>query len=424
MIVPTDTWNIEKGVTKQFWLTYHIPDGMPPGHYRGEISITPEHSQKSAVGVELEVLPFKLERPVHLAVGMTYFSPVQYSFFGEERFWKRVEAEFNDMRAHNMTSVQYTGIRMDDYPRMEKAFRLYRQAGFENPVYLLESYGAMCRLRREGIQWETEEFQSRYAQFIREFLDEAGRRNWPPIIINFGDEFTNDAIEEFGATVGKNLKKIPGIVTGADTIGYKEVKLLAPEVDILAFTNGWDGPTGVNRGKRLLKKETVDLIKGAGATPWLVNVAIDRFSNGYWFWKMVRLGVRGKMEWMYRGYNGMPFNSFDADPMRSMRSHIVYPGPDGTAIPSISYEWMRMGLDDLAYLYTLEKAIDAAREVPAKRTLVVTADDYIKKLADMIEDDMNKYRDKQTKDRFAWPVERYDVIRSQVVDMIIQLIKK
>ena len=424
MIVPTDSWNIEKDITKQFWLTYHVPDGMAPGLYTGEITVTPELAQKRVVEVDLEVLPFKLQRPAHLAVGMTYFSPVQYSFFGEERFWKRIEAEFKDMRAHNMTSVQYTGIRMDDYTRMGKAFRLYDQAGFENPVYLLESYGAMCRLRRDGIQWETEEFQSRYVQFIREFLDEAGRRNWSPIIINFGDEFTNEAIEEFGATVGKNLKKIPGIVTGADTIGYKEVKLLAPEVDILAFTNGWDGPTGVNRGKRLLKKETVDFIKGAGATPWLVNVAIDRFSNGYWFWKMVKLGVRGKMEWMYRGYNGMPFNSFDADPMRPMRSHIVYPGPDGTAIPSLNYEWMRMGLDDLAYLNTLEKAIEAAREEPAKRTLVEAADDYIKKLADSIEDDMNKYRDRQTKDRYTWPVERYDVIRSQVIDMIIQLIKK
>ena len=420
MIVPTNSWNIVKGVTKQFWLTYHVPDGMTPGLYTGEITVTPERARKSVVKIELNVLPFKLERPVNLAVGMTYFSPVQYSFFGEERFWKRIEAEFKDMRAHNMTSVQYTGIRMDDYPRMDNAFRLYREAGYENPVYLLESYGAMCRLRRNEIPWETHEFQSRYVQFVREFLEEAKRRNWPPIIINFGDEFTNRAIEEFGATVAKNLKKIPGIVTGADTTGFKEVKLLASEVDILAFTNGWDGPTGVNRGKRLLKKETVDLIKESGATPWLVNVAIDRFSNGYWFWKMVRLGVRGKMEWMYRGYNGMPFNSVDGDPMRS---HIVFPGPDGTSIPSVNYEWMRMGLDDLAYLNTLEKAIDAARDVPAKRSVVEAADAFIKELGDMIEDDMNKYRDKQTKNRYIWPVERYDVIRGQVADMIIQLIQ-
>jgi glycosyl hydrolase family 123 len=418
MIVPTDTWNIRKDITKQFWLTYHVPKEMMPGLYKGEISISPEKTEKTKVKVELEVLPFKLKRPTHLAVGMTYFSPVQYSYFGEDRFWKRMEAEFADMREHNMTCIQYTGIRMNDYDRIDKAFKLYRKAGFEHPVNLLESYGAMCRLRRRGILWDTEEFHAKYVQFIREFLEEAKRRNWPPIIINFGDEFTNQAIEEFGVKVARNLKKIPGIITGADSNGYKEVTLLAHEVDIVAFNNGWDGPKGVNRGKNLLKKETVDLIKKAGATPWLVNVAKDRFSNGYWFWKMVRLGVRGKMEWMYRGYNGMPFNSFDSYPMSG---HIVFPGPDGTAIPSLNYEWMRMGLDDFAYIYTLEQTIEDARKDPQKKHSIAKANVYIKKLDGLIEDDMNKYRDTQTKEKYTWPAERYDIIRSEIIDLILQL---
>ena len=421
MVVPTDTWNILNGVTKQFWLTYHVPEGMIHGLYKGDIYISPKKAEKAKIRVELEVLPFKLKRPTHLAVGMTYFSPVQYSYFGEERFWKRMEAEFADMRAHNMTCIQYTGIRMDDYDRIDKAFKLYQKAGFEHPANLLESYGAMARLRSDGIPWETKEFHVKYVQFIQEFLKEAKRRNWPPIIINFGDEFTNKAIEEFGARVARNLKRIPGIITSADCNGYKEVTLMASEVDIVAFNNGWDGPTGVNRGKKLLNKETVDLVKKAGATPWLVNVAKDRFSNGYWFWKMVRLGVRGKMEWMYRGYNGMPFNSFDANPMRG---HIVFPGPDGTAIPSLNYEWMRMGLDDLAYLYTLEQFIDASRKDPLKNFAVAKADAFIKKLDGMIEDDMNKYRDSHTKNKYTWPAERYDKIRIEIIDLILQLYKK
>ena len=130
---------------------------------------------------------------------------------------------------------------------------------------------------------------------------------------------------------------------------------MAPEVDIVAFNNGWDGPEQVNKGKKLLNKATVYYILAAGATPWLVNICMDRFSNGYWFWKMIRLGVRGKMEWMYRGYNGMPYNNFDAQPLHAPA---VYPGPGGTAVPSLDYEWMRIGLDDLAYLNTLEQAMD------------------------------------------------------------------
>jgi hypothetical protein len=322
------------------------------------------------------------------------------------------------MRAHNMTSIQYTGIRMDDYRRMDRVFSLYRKAGFEQPVYLLESYGVMRRLKRGGLQWDTEAFLDEYLQFMREFLEHAGPRGWPPVIINFGDEFTNRAMEAFGARLAGRLKTIPGIVTGADANGYREVVLMAPEVDILAFSNGWDGAQGINRGIRLLNQETVDLVRKAGATPWLVNVGKDRFSNGYWFWKMSRLGVRGKMEWIYRNYNGMPFNSFDADPALA---HSAYPGPGGTVIPSPAYESMRMGLDDLAYLYTLEQKLDAARGKTGNLSVVARADAFLRRLDGMIEDDMNLYLDPHTAQAFRWPVERYDEIRSDIIDLIIEL---
>jgi hypothetical protein len=418
MIVPTSQWNIRDGVSKQFWLTYQVPDDMPPGLYTGTIMINPEYADSTRLAVELQVLPFKLQRPAQLAIGMTYFSPVPYAATGEADFWLRMQAEFADMRAHNMTTVQYAGIRMDDYDRFGRALALYRNAGFEQPVTLLESHGAMWRLRRNGIPWESAEFHTQYVQFVRDFLEQGQLRQWPPVIINFGDEFTNRAMEEFGADVARHLKQIPGIVTSADANGYKEVELMAPEVDIVAFNNGWDGPEGVNEGKKLLNKGTVDLILNAGATPWLVNIGMDRFSNGYWFWKMIRLGVRGKMEWIYRSYNGMPFNTFDAEPLRA---HAVYPGPNGTAIPSLSYEWMRIGLDDLAYLYTLEQVVAGSRGDPEKALAVAAAEAFIHKLDSMIEDDMNKYRDHATRDSHRWPVERYDEVRDEVIELILRL---
>ncbi|MEN8205412.1 MAG: hypothetical protein ABFS24_05300 [Pseudomonadota bacterium] len=418
MIVPAGHWNIRKGVSKQFWLTWQVPDDMPAGEYTGTIGIKPAHAASSNIAVEIQVLPFSLQRPTQLAIGMTYFSPVQYAVNGEEAFWQRMQAEFADMRAHNMTTIQYTGIRMDDYDRIDRAFTLYREAGFEQPVNLLESHGAMERWRRNGIPRSSAEFQTEYVQLVREFLQQTEQYPWPRVIIGFGDEFTNRAQEEVGAEIARRLKEIPGIVTAADVNGYKEMTLLAPEVDIVAFNNGWDGPDRVNRGKRLLNKGTVDHILAAGATPWLVNVGMDRFSNGFWFWKMVGLGVRGKMEWMYRGYNGMPYSSFDAQPLRV---HAVYPGPDGTAIPSLDYEWMRMGLDDLAYLYTLEQLIEDSRGDPLKVSAVTAAEAFLHKLDGMIEDDMNKYRDRATRDSHQWPVEHYDELRSEVIDRILGL---
>jgi len=420
MIVPADTWVIRKGVTKQFWLTYHAAEDTPPGRYRGRLDIHPEHGHPTTLDVELELLPFRLQRPTQLAVGMTYFSPVQYSYFGAQRFWDRIAAEFADMRAHNMTAVQYAGLRMDDYTRIGRAFDLYRQAGFEQPVYLLESHGLLNRLRREGGDWASDAFDSRYVSLVRDFLQQARTRGWSPVIINFGDEFTNSASEDIGARLARSLKTIPGIVAGADANGYREIQLLAPLVDVLSFNNGWGGPTGVNQGRRLLNRKTVEFVLQAGATPWLVNIGIDRFSNGYWLWKMARLGIRGKMEWIYRNYNGMPYNSFDAQPLSG---HAVYPGPADMAVPTINYELMRIGLDDLAYLHTLELALASAREVPDKQALVKRADAFIAHLDASIEDDMNKYQDANTRKQYAWPIARFDEIRSEVTGLILQLLE-
>jgi hypothetical protein len=420
MIVPAEGCDIREGVARQFWLTLRVPEAAVPGVYTGRVRVAPERGEPVEIPLDVEVLPFKLSRPRHLSVGMTYFSPVPYAFFDEERFWERMQAEFRDMRAHNLTCVQFTGIRMDDYERMGRAFSLYREAGFENPLYLLESYGAMLQLQREGFAWNTDAFPARYSDFIRRFLDEGKKRGWPAVVINFGDEFTNSGIEEFGAEVARNLRRIPGIVTGADVNGFKEAALLAPLVDILAFNHGWDGPQGVNRGKRLLNRATVEMVSKAGATPWLVNVGIDRFSNGFWLWKMSKQGVRGKMEWIYRGYNGMPFDNFDAEPLAG---HIAYPGPAGGVIPSLEYEWMRIGLDDLAYLHTLEERIEAGRGLPSRRAAVAAAEAFIEKLAAEISDDMSVYLDRQGKVKAPWPAGRFDALRSQVADLILALQK-
>ncbi len=418
MVVPEDRWDIRKGVTRQFWLTYRVPEDLPAGHYTGSITIRPAHGQASRLAVQLEVLPFRLQRPTDLAIGMTYFSPAQYALLDETVFWSRVQAEFADMRAHNMTTIQYTGLHMDDYDRMGHALDLYRKAGFEQPVYLLESYAAMSRLQREGLEWGSEEFHQAYVPFIQAFLRQADERDWPPVIVNFGDEFTNRGIEEFGAEVARNLKQIPGIVTAADVNGYWEMKLLAPEVDILAFNDGWDGPRRVNAGRRMLNAETVATIQRAGATPWLVNIGMDRFTNGFWLWKMVRLGVRGKVEWIYRAYNGMPFDSFDAEPLRT---HAVYPGPGGVSIPSLDYERMRMGLDDLAYLNTLEQLLAQSRNEPGSAQAVAAAEAFLARLDGMIEVDREYYRRTGSGENRNWPHEQYDSLRDEVIGLIIDL---
>ncbi len=242
-------------------------------------------------------------------------------------------------------------------------------------------------------------------------MDEARRRSWPPLIFNFGDEFTNSASEELGAELARRLKEIPGIVTAADANGYKEVMLMAPHTSIVAFNKGWDGPHGVNRGRTLLNAETVAEVRAAGATPWLVNVAKDRYSNGFYLWKMSRLGVRGKLEWIYRSYRSDPLNPFDGFVRDG--SEMVVPGTSAVH-PSIHYERMREGLDDLAYLHTLERL---AAEAPTGSART-RAERLIDRIDTLVDDDYTRYI---ASPATLWPAQRYDELRSEVVDTILEL---
>ena len=187
---------------------------------------------------------------------------------------------------------------------------------------------------------------------------------------------------------------------------------MAPEVDILAFNNGWAGPDQVNGDEKLLHKGTVAEIKAAGAEPWLVNIGADRFSSGYWLWKMVGAGVKGKIEWLYRGYRGMPYNRFDASPMATQ---LVFPGPGDSMIHALDFERMRIGFTDLAYIHTLEQMlVSASADNPAQ----AAAKSFLRKLDALIDDDMNQYFDDDSK---RWPDARYASLRNAAIDHILQL---
>jgi hypothetical protein len=419
-IVTANSLKLPKGISRQFWITIHVPKHSEPGHYRGNIRIVPALGEPTTLPVELEILPFTLKRPTHLATGLTYFVPIAHAYFGTDHFWQRIRDEFADMRRHNMTSVQLTGMGIDNYDGLDRLFAAYREAGFEQPIYLLESSTAVNLFcKQQGCESAPDSFVENYVETIQNFLAEKERRNWPDLIINFGDEFTNDAGEEIGAELARRLKQIPGIVTGADANGYKEVQLLAPQVSVLAFNGGWDGPKGINKGKRqLLHAQTVEDIKRKGARPWLVNIGKDRFSNGFYYWKMSRLGLQGKMEWIYSHYRALPHNPFDG---RGGRSNIldaaVYPGPDDTILSTIPYERMRQGLDDLAYVHTLEELIKNAPSSPMKRE----AEALVARIDLMIDNDFSKYQ-RPAADEYRWTNARYDSLRHEISDMIMKVL--
>lgn len=421
-IVPINNLKLTAKVSKQFWITIHVPENAEPGLYLSNLQILPTQGVSVNVPVELEVLPFKLKRPTHLATGLTYFVPIRHAYFGKERFWQRVREEFADMRRHNMTSVQLTGMGMGNYDGLDQLFSAYREAGFEQPIYFLESASIVNLIKKKrGLTINSDEFEDFYKKYentIKKFQAEKMNRDWPDVIFNFGDEFTNKAKEDFGEEIAKRLKQIPDIMTGADVNGDKELELLAPHVSILAFNRGWAGPNNINKDKQqLLRAETVQKIKEMGATPWLVNIGKDRFSNGYYYWKMSRMGLQGKMEWIYSNYRALPHNAFDGRGSHSsILNAAVYPGPDDSILSTIPYERMRQGLDDLAYLHTLKYMTENAPSSQVR----YESEALIERIDMMIDDDFSKYKSPVV-DEYRWTDARYDTLRHAISGMILKL---
>ncbi len=80
-----DAVRIDKGVTRQFWLTLEMPEGFPARTYEGQIVITPEHGGKLTVPMTVRVLDFALPEAKDIV-----FWPAGTETDLED-FWKRLD---------------------------------------------------------------------------------------------------------------------------------------------------------------------------------------------------------------------------------------------------------------------------------------------------------------------------------------------
>jgi len=152
---------------------------------------------------------------------------------------------------------------------------------------------------------------------------------------------------------------------------------MAPFLNVATFNNGWDGIDHHNGGRHLINRAFIlELQRETGAIPWFVNAGSERLPFGFFFWKMAKLGVRGKVEWYYNLRNG--------------NGSLVK--LDGTRItPTIEYERCREGVDDLKYVCKLESLIAAAKAAGKAQAERLKAEALLKTIEEGIQDDWSAY---------------------------------
>lgn len=407
-------WNMAAHGTEFFWVTVRVPDDAKPGAYKGTVTVTAQGKAVGSISVALEVLPIKLDQPPY-ALGYNYSSPKDP---------KALEAHLRDMREHGMTVVAplynfHLPIHDDDTGELGAFIKAYTKAGFRTPLYFATPMNLTVSALGGYGTLDSKRWQQKYLQVMRRLHAETLKHD-VPVVMSIGDELTNKGIEgvKYAGQLARFVwEELPEVATTSDMNGYREVMAMAPWLNVATFNNGWDGADHHNGGRHLINRAFIEeLQQKTGAIPWFVNAGSGRFPFGFFFWKMAKHGVRGKVEWYYN--------------LDNRRGSLVR--TDGEKVwPTLDYERSREGIDDLRYLLTLERlAAEAARAGKAAEERR-RAEALLARIAESIHDDWTRYR--QGGERFpadgfevmspekAATMGSFDAIRRAVADRIVAL---
>jgi hypothetical protein len=370
-------WDMSTHSTEFFWCTVKVPDDAEPGSYAGDVTVTASGKAVSAIHITLDVLPIKLS-DVPFSLGFNYSRP------DDDKDGRILAAHLADMREHGMTCVAplydwHQPVHDSDTSELGSLLEAYKKAGFPGTFYWAAPMGLqLTDLAGYGDE-TSRRWQQKYIQVMR-LMDDEVRKHGVPTLFSIGDELTNKGMEGVGIA-GRLAKftweELPEIATTSDMNGYREVMAMAPYLNVATFNNGWDGADHHNGGRRLLNRAFLEELQSkTGAIPWFVNAGSGRFPFGFFFWKMSKYGVKGKVEWYYN--------------LRNEQGSLVR--TQGDAIfPTLDYERCREGIDDLKYLCKLESLL--ARADPAQPA-ARNARDLLKTIADGIADDWTLYEGK------------------------------
>lgn len=385
-------WDMPALQRELFWVTIHVPDMAKPGVYKGVVTVTGKAAVLGHLTLEVEVLPFTLDEPP-FALGFNYSSPKDSA---------SLAAHLRDMREHGLTTVAplynfHLPIHDQDTREIGDFIESYKAAGFKRPLYFGTSMSLISELAGYG-PVDSQRFQRTYLKIMRLLHAETDRHD-VPVVFSIADELTNQSLPgiEKGEVLARLCyEELPEMAVTSDMNGYLEVMTMAPFLNIATFNNGWDGIDHHNRGRRLINRQFLEeLQQKTDAIPWFVNAGSGRLPFGFFFWKMTKYGVKGKVEWYYN-----LGNNERGSVVRVERDRIW---------PTLTYERTREGIDDLKYICKLEGLIADARRARKPGAEAERAADLLTRIADGIIDNWTAY----TAGGETFPADGFDVMDTE-----------
>jgi hypothetical protein len=385
-------------VTKQFWLTVHVPVNAAPGTYTGLVTLKTSAGQLP-IPLTLEVWPIQLDPASDMAFGWYYMSPDERYCFSD--FPDLVGAgdamlrlDLLDMEQHGYNALQFPGPRVTldglghivstDTSEMSRYLAAMRDAGFGGDwVGQVGTLNIANQLMGEVTEFSAT-FNSSYQQALAGIVAWS-RANDAPLAMYLVDEPRESMIASWNRSFADTMsycllaQQVPGAVTTVTVMADEE-----EGVDYTSFADALDimqtHPWPLSAG----------LISGAVANDrpnWFYNTGGDlRFVYGFYQLRYAGYGASGSKrgggawEWHYDWLDGGIFDPFPYSPFNNHWRY-TYPSPAGP-VPTLRYEWGSQGIWDYRYAATLERLSREARETGLSQ-MVTWADEADALLAEL-----------------------------------------
>ncbi len=438
---PLTTVDMPAKTFRQYWITWHIPEGTKAGTYRGQIAFQPENKEKTVLHVEMMVFPFALEKSKNKLYGMYYHGGHTSSWFSfhvnRHKKEKDFRADFIDMRQHGVEGgitctsrprfTREAGEVVIDYAPVEYVLDLVKDLGWNDAILVMDlgtiSIDAGYATRLTPEQSNTYDFSEEHVSVLKETIqglnDRFRQRGLPQPYYMWLDEITQFGEEEVNKWVkmGKIFREISGnsksFVTLEDGAPKKYWDKIAPYLDVPVCTE-------TNYIPKLQKAyPSIQIWAKYGDTgPRSGAFKANRVDKGFGFYFSP---ISQNWQWAHQAIvTGQDKENAPRYPWLTF----TVPAEDGSPIPTLQWEGYREGTKDLGYLITLENEIARREAMFGKSEVVAEA----KELHKTITDELRSIGTKQQEAENVRSVNlmrldnrRFDAMRRDIGNMIRRL---
>ena len=347
------------GFTKQVWLTVHVPEDAQPGQYTGKITVTAEGQPTRTLELQVRVLPFTLEPPM-LHYGIWVSSELREgNLFGRlyTRTPEQLRSLLADLKAHGVT-----------HPYLHQPISLVPAAGHGpvipwqevkyDPTYLRKCLEIMDEIGfvKDKLFWANS-YMMKYINYSkREKVGDPNLTKWPPEAFMPTLDIVTGLAKEFG--YGEVY------FYGMDEVSNTQLQFQRTLFEMMRRANT---PVPAKTFCAAHKPTDVYDAVTCGSFPSAKDIK-NYQSTGREVYIYANPHAGREQPYTYRrnvglllfksGVNGA---GWFADYCEYQDIVFVYYTKTGQ-IDTLQWEGWREGVDDVRYLTTLQKALDAAKD--------------------------------------------------------------